>query len=97
MYTLGFRRVELVETHKTRIGAFRVGDNLQRSAVWVKWGEVDIAAAADNIQRDDLLSALECIISETRQKGTIFFIGNDNTSSTYRLVDQRDFDNANIT
>ena len=82
--TLSFREVEIIETHQTRFGAFRFGDNLQQSSVWIKWGR--IIEAVNETQRTDILSALECIISETRQSGTAFYIAQDSAATTFKQV-----------
>ena len=67
MTTLGFVGVEVIETQGTRVGALNAGSRLQRSAVWLRWATSTAAITPT-------LSALECILSETRQTGVNYFI-----------------------
>ena len=82
--TLGFRGTEIIETQPTRFGDFRVGDSLQRLGVWIKWDI--IVEAIDATQQSDTISALSCILSETRQRGVFYFIANDKDATTFQAV-----------
>ena len=77
---LGYLIPAITQTHQTRLGAVRVGDRLQRNAVWLNWHS--------NISEDATAarSVLECLVSEGRQAGIPYFIATAANAATYKQV-----------